>query len=802
MSYSHSYMIVKTFLITCFLACLGAWAQSPPPPASSHAPAAGTNFTAVTNLAGTNHDEMLRQALRRSLAGRTNASALTNSARLAPQAGAPGLTNANTNQDGTLRQAMHRAGTAAGTNVPPPLQTPLRPVPPGAAPASAGAPALVPPSVTAGSPSAQPLAAPGAAMSPANRSAGVTPSATAGAPPDDMLPPGMIDFRGADLKQVLDVYSMMVNRTLLRPANLPTPTIDLKTQGRLTMAEGIQALKAVLSLNGISVIDVDEKFAKVVPATQAGQEGAPFSKQTADQLPSVGQYVTEVVQLRYVKPSEIVPVLTPFQKLPNAIMPVETSQIVVLRDNAENVKRMLEMISKIDIMVPTEFTSEVIPIKYALSSDIASALNSLSSGGSGGSVGSSSRGRTGTTSMSSRTGGTGMGGTGMGGYPGAAGSNPMGGTSPQGTTAPGAGNNFTQRLQNIISKAATSGEIQILGQTKIISDERTNSLLVWASHEDMKVIKDIIAKLDIVLAQVLIEAVILSVELDKSQNLGVSYLQNTPTTFGKWNGQGAGGAGTFLNNSSFSGGSGSNAVSALGGGFNYVLGYGNDLDVTVTALEANSHAKILQRPRIQTSNAKQASLFVGESRPYPTGSYYGGGSYGSYSSIQQLQIGVSIDVTPLINVDGLVVMDIHQKIDSFEGNVTIQGVGDVPITSSKEAQASVAVRDHDTIMLGGMIETDKNDSKSGVPLLMDIPLLGNLFRSTSTSETRSELIVLIRPTVLPTPEVAALTATSEKNKMPGVRTFEREDQVEAAKELRRVNKEIEKSSAPDKLDNP
>ena len=159
------------------------------------------------------------------------------------------------------------------------------------------------------------------------------------------------------------------------------------------------------------------------------------------------------------------------------------------------------------------------------------------------------------------------------------------------------------------------------------------------------------------------------------------------------------------------------------------MSFGQDLDVTLTAAAADSRARILQRPRIQTSHNEPASIFVGESRPYPTSSYYGGGAYGGYSSIQQLQIGVTLDVTPLINPDGLVVMDIHTKIDSFDGNVTIQNVGDVPITSDKEAQAKVSVRDHDTIILGGLIETDKNKNNSGVPFLMDIPLLGYLFRS-------------------------------------------------------------------------
>ena len=351
---------------------------------------------------------------------------------------------------------------------------------------------------------------------------------------------------------------------------------------------------------------------------------------------------------------------------------------------------------------------------------------------------------------------------------------------------PPAGSSFTQRLQNIISRASNpAGEIEVIGQTKIIADERTNSLLIFASHGDMKTIKDIIAELDVVLPQVLIESAVISVTLTDSRDLGFSYLQH-PQNIGKWTGVGA------LNNKTFqspgnyllnANGVTNGSSGAIPGGFTYLMSFGQDLDVALAAAASDTRAKILQTPRIQTSHNEPASIFVGQSRPYPTSSYYGGGAYGGSATIQQLQIGVSLDVTPLINPDGLVVMDIHQKIDAFEGNVTIQNVGDVPITSEKEAQAKVSVRDHDTIMLGGLIETDNNKNKSGVPYLMDIPMLGYLFRSSHVDETRQELIVLIRPTVLPTPEIAALTATAEKNKMPGIMATERELRSETTKQL-------------------
>jgi len=737
---------VKTALLTLFLIGCGLWAQTPP----FSAPPAG----ARPGL-GTNSDQILQQALRNALAGRTNAAV-------------PAAT-------------VNPVKAAAGTNLsaPPPV---LRNTPRALPATSPDRPAItnVPAAVIAPPPR---LPVPGLTAAPV----------ATNSPLDEPLPQGMIDFRAADLSQVLDIYSMMVNRTILRPATLPAPTITLTTRGQLTVGEGIQALQAVLALNGIVMVNVGEKFVKAVPEAQGGSAGGRFDTNSAAQYPDLGQFVTHVVQLKYAKPSELVPVLTPFVKIPNAILAIDTSQMLVLRDYAENVKRMLELIQTIDVAIPSVFLSEVIPIKYGKASDIASALNSLSSGGGGTSVGGggTTGARSSRTTGINRTGGAGgMGG--MGGYPGQQGQTTPGmsgmGTQP-GMAGAAPGNSFSSRLQNIINRASSSGEIQVLGQTKIISDERTNSLLIYAGKDDMKTIKEIIAKLDVVLAQVLIEAAIIEVDLTASHSLGLSYLQH-PQSAGNWTGVGAVNPGNMLQPGSFVLSGATNATtSSLGSsGFSYLMSFGQDLDVAVTAAAADSHARILQRPRIQTSHNEPASLFVGTTQPYPTSSYYGGGAYGGYSSIQQMQIGVTLQVTPLINPDGLVVMDISMQIDGLAGSVTIQNVGDVPITTSKQASAKVSVRDHDTIILGGLIYSEKDKSASGVPVLMDIPLLGYLFRNSSASDTRNELIVLIRPTVLPTPEIAALAATAEKNKMPGVRATEKEVREDEQRRLKQMDK--------------
>ena len=249
-------------------------------------------------------------------------------------------------------------------------------------------PSAAPATGAGGAPPALPATGIGHASSGGNPVAAGTALRTGtNAPGEELLEEGMINFQGADLNQVLEIYSMLVNRTVLRQATLPAAPIVLKTQGQLTKREGIQALDAVLALNGVTMVNVGEKFVKAVAEAQGNTAGAPFNTNSAASLPEMGQYVTHILQLKYAKPSELVPVLQGFVKIPNAILPIEGCQILVLRDYAENVKRMLELVSKIDVAIPSEYVQEVIPIKYGKAADIAGAINSLSSGGGGASVG-------------------------------------------------------------------------------------------------------------------------------------------------------------------------------------------------------------------------------------------------------------------------------------------------------------------------------------------------------------------------------------------------------------------------------
>ena len=299
---------------------------------------------------------------------------------------------------------------------------------------------------------------------------------------------------------------------------------------------------------------------------------------------------------------------------------------------------------------------------------------------------------------------------------------PRPGVNPNGT--PGSPTTVQQRLLNIINRANTSAgggdqqPIQLFGQTKIIPNESSSSLLIYATREDMNAITNIIAKLDVPLAQVLIEAVIVNYTLGNTLDFGISASQNpkifsgnpgnstTPPSGGATAGAGGVNNGqSFLNLFNLANNSLSNNVfgNNLGSGLSYFGNIGPSWDVALSAAQSDSHASIIQRPRIQTSQAMPAQFFVGSSVPYITGSYSFNGVQNSYS---QLSVGVELDVTPFINPEGAVTMQIQQEIDAID-NPNYNSTGQ-PSTVKRTLNTTITVRDRDTVMLGGFIEADKS----------------------------------------------------------------------------------------------
>jgi len=195
-------------------------------------------------------------------------------------------------------------------------------------------------------------------------------------------PGDSIVFKDQDLNVFLDqVYGPLVQRTVLRAQALPQVKISIDTQTTLTESEEVQMWDTVLALNGITMIPQGEKFVTAVPVAQALQEGAQFSNKPADQYAEASQFVTHVVQLKHVAIEEAVPTITPFAKNAQGIVALASTKTLVLRDYAINVKRMLEILAKVDIEVEENFQLEVIPIKYGKVDEIYATLTSVIGGG-------------------------------------------------------------------------------------------------------------------------------------------------------------------------------------------------------------------------------------------------------------------------------------------------------------------------------------------------------------------------------------------------------------------------------------
>jgi general secretion pathway protein D len=159
---------------------------------------------------------------------------------------------------------------------------------------------------------------------------------------------GTLNFQNADLTQVLAVYQEISARTVIRPATLPAPTISVRNQTPLSRVQALQLLDTVLAQNGIAMILVGETAVKAVPEVRAPSESPPEITLPWKDLPDSGSFMMRKVQLKTLRPSEVVPVLQPLAKTPNSILPIDYSKELVLRDYSSNIRRMLQLLQDLE----------------------------------------------------------------------------------------------------------------------------------------------------------------------------------------------------------------------------------------------------------------------------------------------------------------------------------------------------------------------------------------------------------------------------------------------------------------------
>jgi general secretion pathway protein D len=306
---------------------------------------------------------------------------------------------------------------------------------------------------------------------------------------------------------------------------------------------------------------------------------------------------------------------------------------------------------------------------------------------------------------------------------------------------------LAEMLKSLMGEASGKDEAQVKGSIGIHADVDLNALVVRAEPSIMKEIQELVGSLDVRRAQVLIESAIVEVTGDVTQALGVQWARgdlDAPV------------AGTNFNNAGPSLASIATGVatgdysSAVGSGLT-IGGFqesGGDIDfgVIIQALKSNTATNLLSTPSIMTMDNQEAEIVVGQNVPFVTGQTSSSTNTNPFTTITREDVGVTLKVIPHIHDGQAIRLEVEATAESVS-NTTVAGSADL-ITNKRSIKTMILSDDRETIVLGGLIRDDVREVVSKVPLLGDIPLLGWLFRSKSTNQVKSNLMVFLRATIV------------------------------------------------------
>jgi general secretion pathway protein D len=594
-----------------------------------------------------------------------------------------------------------------------------------------------------------------------------------------------------DIDAVLSALESFTGRTVVRPGQLPTATYTLKISRPIPKAELVTALETVLAMNGVAVAPMGDRFLKVTALAQAKSEAPEMISGSSLELPPSGRIVTKLFELNFLRVSEFVPQIQSFMTpgIGGGIVQLEKANVAMVTDSLENIQRIERLLDEVD----KPRTNALVPHFYPLhngakASDVVTKIHTILSGPAGNQL----RATT-TYTADDRTNqvvviadpkeyplfdtlisqldivsdpatrnevillkhadakdvSTLLSALISGQNAAVQKTSSQGGAAKPATPQP----NPAPAVANV--PAATEGApgtTQFSSLVTIQPDERTNSVVVSGTIDDIKIIKSIVSKIDVLLAQVRIEVVIAEVVLSdssksglstlaaaigKAPNGGTSITNLTATLSGLTIGQGTGGSSSTNN---------VNPVNVL---------------ATLSSLGDISTSKILQQNTITTTHNKEATITVTNQLPVitssisePTTSLTSG--FTSSSTVTYKDIGITLKVTPLIGDDGSIQLKVDQTIDDQGTSVTING-NSQPSINHREATSFVNVMNDELVILGGFTSTAKSRDRGKLGILFEIPIISNFFGSRDNEFTRSELLLFLRPHVLKPDEGTADT---------------------------------------------
>ena len=597
--------------------------------------------------------------------------------------------------------------------------------------------------------------------------------------------PVTLNLKDAEINALVESMSVLTGKNFI---------VDPRVKGRVTIIsskamdekELYEVFLAVLGVHGFAAIP-SGKVVKIVPAAGAKQENIP----TVDQRTGVepDQIVTRVIQVQNVSAAQIVPILRPLIPPQGHLAAYTPTNVLIISDTAANVDRIASIIGRVDLASNEEI--EIAPLRHASAIETVRVLTALEQGRAkadpaaaagapprmvadertnsillSGDKASRLRLRTLISHLDTPvdSGGntqviylryakakdlvTVLQGASKNLSTEAARNAPMPGAPPG--APPGGGGSGGSGGSNLVD---------------IQADESTNSLVITAPPDLIRSLRAVIAQLDVRRAQVLVEAVIAEISAEKSAELGVQW--------GVGGNQGIGftnfdaGASSLANvlglagtiDTSLNPSSGDPKIPDLSNanipqGLQLGLGRGN-FGVLISALAKDADANVLSTPTIVTLDNEEASIIVGQDVPFVTGSYTTSTSSGTdsgsqignpFQTINRQKVGIKLKVKPQINEGNAIKLEIAQEVSNVVPSANSASQG--PTLNTREIKTIVLVEDGQILVLGGLIDDKIDESAQKVPVLGDVPVLGNLFRYRNTSKLKRNLMVFLHPRIL------------------------------------------------------
>ncbi|MHC0045495.1 type II secretion system secretin GspD [Vibrio campbellii] len=585
-------------------------------------------------------------------------------------------------------------------------------------------------------------------------------------------------FKGTDIQEFINIVGRNLEKTIIVDPSV-RGKIDVRSYDVLNEKQYYSFFLNVLEVYGYAVVEMDNGVLKVIKAKDSKTSAIPVLGDDSAQGDSV---ITRVVAVRNVSVRELSPLLR--QLIDNAgagnVVHYDPANIILITGRAAVVNRLAEIIKRVDQAGDKEI--EVVELRNASASEMVRIVDALNK----------------TTNQKStpeflepkivadeRT------------------------NSILISGDPKVRARLKRLIRQLDVEMATKGNNRVVylkyakaedlvdvlkgvsdnlqaekqagqkgassaqrGEVVIAAHEATNSLVLTAPPDIMMALQDVIAQLDIRRAQVLIEALIVEMSEGDGINLGVQWgnletgaviqygntgaqignvmvgleeAKDTTKTESYWDEDANGGSGDWNTREYTEEGDYSTLAAALGGvngaAMSIMMG---DWTALITAVSSDSNSNILSSPSITVMDNGEASFIVGEEVPVITGSTAGSNNDNPFQTVDRKEVGIKLKVVPQINEGDSVQLNIEQEVSNVLG---ANGAVDVRF-AKRQLNTSVMIQDGQMLVLGGLVDERALESESKVPLLGDIPVIGQLFKSTSTQTEKRNLMVFIKPTII------------------------------------------------------